>query len=511
MSENTTPQEELKPQEETTQTETTNTVETAPVEQKETEANPAQENVAPSVESLKEETAPVAKTDADGSPSVGSKIDLDDIASQGVTEGSTAAMNEALKAEPTPEELEAREEAAKVAAAKKEENTQKYQQFKSKVGTEEVVEVSVVEKVRGGLRVESDGFLMFMPVSLISGSRVEDSDIESMVGSKANVLLVDSDDSRESIVVSRKQLIEQEAYDKINVGDTVKGKVTSVPSFGVFVDLGGVEGLIHISRIAHERVEKPSDVFKVGDEVEAKIIEINKKKGNIALSRKALLDSPWKGISDEFAEGSTHKGQVKAIQDFGAYIEMKPGIDGLVRLSEFSWTKRTNSASEEVTVGDEVEFYVMKVNEDKKQADLSIKRLTTDPWEEVPEKYKIGETYKATVNEIVEKGCRVQVGGEIAAFMPKGRMRPVLKNNTIPYTPGQEVDVVVIDIDTEKGNMFVAPKVEGREFKQDDNFGGGRGRGGNRKSEKIPKEHDGKQSGSFSLGDMLGDILKQGE
>jgi small subunit ribosomal protein S1 len=193
------------------------------------------------------------------------------------------------------------------------------------------------------------------------------------------------------------------------------------------------------------------------------------------------------------------------------YVEMKPGVEGLIRMQELSWTRR-GRLEDMYKTGDEVEFYVINVNEDKGQADLSIKRLTTDPWSDVAEKYKIGDNYQGKVNEIVEKGVRITVNGEVDAFMPKGRMRSVLKNGTIPYVTGQEVEVTVIDLDADKQSMILSPKGEGQGQGGFDNDGGGRRGGGKRgKSEPIPKEHDGKNSGSFSLGDMLGNLFGSSE
>lgn len=440
-------------------------------------------------------------------------MDIADKAEMGVTAEATAKMEEALKAEPTAEELAAREEAEKLEAAKKEENKKLYEEYKAKKGSDETITVSVIAKVRGGLRVEKDGFQMFLPAALVSSSRTEDEELEKMVGQNVKVQVSDADDERESIVVSRKAIAEKEAWENIKVGEVVKGKVTSVPTFGVFLDVGGVEGLLHVSRISHKRVEDPSSMFKKGDELEVKIIEVNQSKGKISLSRKELEDSPWKNASSEFTEGSTHSGKVKNITNFGMYVEMKPGVEGLVRMNELSWTRR-GRIEDMYKAGDEVEFYVMNVNEDKGQADLSIKRLTTDPWEDVAEKYTVGETYKGSVKEIVEKGVRFNVNNEVDAFMPKSRMRPILKNGTIPYDLNQEVEVVVIDLDASKQSMILAPKVEGKSY-DSDNFGGGdrpgRGDRGGRKGEPIPKEHDGKNAGSFSLGDMLGNLLTNKE
>lgn len=484
-------------------TNTTESPTTQPVESPAPEAAAAEATEAKPSEEASQSKAEESKDDGNS--------DIADKAELGVTAEATAKMEEALKAEPTPEELAAREELEKAAAAKKEEDRKNYQAYKELKGNGETFLIEVIAKVRGGLRVEKDGFQMFLPTSLLSPSRVEDSELDSYIGKKMNVEVADADDERESIVVSRKAIVEREAWEKLNVGDVVKGQVTSVPSFGVFVDLGGVEGLLHVSRISHQRVENPSDRFKKGDEVEVKIIEINKKKGNISLSRKELEDSPWKGASEEFKEGSSHKGKVRNLTNFGIYVEMKPGVDGLIRMNELSWTRRVGRAEDMYKTGDEVEFYVIGVNEEKGQADLSIKRLTDNPWEDVAEKYKIGTEHKGKVNEVVEKGVRISVNDEIDAFMPKGRMRSVLKNGVIPYTQGQEVEVVVIDLDADKQSMILSPKGEQeRQSGGDSGFGGGdRGgrRGGARKGENIPKEHDGKQSGSFSLGDMLGNLF----
>jgi len=485
-------------------------------ETKAAETVSSDDNTSSEADKVAEEVPPTSGTESQtaSAPVDKEPQEVTDKVELGVTAEATAKMEEALKAEPTAEELAAREETEKIAAAKKEENKKKYQEYKAKVGTGETLSVNVLAKVRGGLRVVRDDFQMFLPASLLSSARVEDTELDQIVGKDLVVEIVDSDDERQSIVVSRKSLVEKEAWEKINVGDIVKGRVTSVPAFGVFVDLGGIEGLLHVSRISHKHVDNPQSMFKKGDEVEVKITEINKSKGKISLSRKELEESPWKGASEEFPNGSTHKGKVKNLTNFGGYIEMKPGVEGLVRMNELSWTRRINQISDVMKTGDELEFYVIGVNEEKGQADLSIKRLTSNPWDDVAEKYKIGETYKGKVAEIFEKGARVTINDEIDAFMPMSRMRPILKNGVVPYQLGQDVEVVVVDLSAEQSSMIIAPKVEGKDYSQDNSGGrsrddrGGR-KGGSRRKENIPKEHDGNQSGSFSLGDMLGNLFEK--
>lgn len=320
------------------------------------------------------------------------------------------------------------------------------------------IEVEIIGVVKGGLRVSFEGELLFLPASFYDSNKYTSEELEKFVGQKVNVKIIDvnADPNMPSIpVVNRKLVLESEVYDRIKVGDIVSGPITSVATFGAFVDLGGAEGLIHISRLAHHHVKDPKSVVKKGDVVTVKVIEVEKANKRIALSKKDLEASPWDEIEAKFPIGSICKGIVRRMTDFGAYVELAPGVDGLVRNNELSWTTRINKPSDILKIGDEKEFFVMTNSAQKSSITLSYRRLTENPWESFKDKYVHDFKAKATIKNVHDKGALVTVGDEqIDAFMPKSK----ILNSAVEITDGAEIDVYVIEVVPEKESLIVRPE-----------------------------------------------------
>ena len=360
-------------------------------------------------------------------------------------------------------------------------------------------EVEITSKTRGGFRVSYKDLPLFLPISHFSLKRKpDDSELENLEGQKLDVLVQDIKEIEGSttIVVSRKPILESAIWDKLNVGDKVEGTVTSTPQFGIFLDIGGVEGLIHVSRISNARVEHPKDVAKKGDKLEALIIDLDKENKKIGLSRKELEPSLWDGVEQEFPAGSTQKGIVRRLTEFGAYVELKPGVDGLLRNGEISWTKRINHPSQVLKAGESIDVYVAKVNEEKGMATLSIKQLMDNPWDTLAEKYPIESVYHAEVLDINPKGVVFALNEQIDGFMPKSKLKSILKGNNIPYEKGEKVEVIISEIDPSTESLILTPKgVEQVEAKP-------------RSEDKVSGNYK-KQKGdsSFTIGDLLGENL----
>ena len=249
------------------------------------------------------------------------------------------------------------------------------------------IEVEIKGRIRGGLRAIYKEMPLFLPASHFSLKRTPTEQELTDAAGKTMVVQVhelqEYDEGRKAVIVSRKHLLTEDFWTRISVGDIVEGKVSSIATFGVFVDLGGVEGLIHISRLSQVHVDDPNKFMKKGDTVKAVVVELDRTKNRIALSRKELEESPWKDVETLFLVGTQHTGIVRRLTDFGAYIELKPGVDGLLRTPEISWTKRIKKPSDVLKANSEIPVEILSVSEDKQTVSLSYKKTQPNPWHQL--------------------------------------------------------------------------------------------------------------------------------
>lgn len=447
---------------------------------------------------------------------------------------STPTPEEAAAPTPTPEEAAAAEEARLAAKRERErkraeENARRQkeqeerdatfaelEQIKANDGT---IIVNVGEKVKGGYRVTYKNVKLFLPSSHYSLKRVmENAEADEAIGKDFTVHIIEAkkdEQNRTTLVVSRKRLLEEEFYALIKAGDTVTGTVSSISSFGVFVDLnGGVEGLIHISRLSQHRVEDATGLYKRGDKIEAKVISIDREKHRISLSRREFEPSPWEGLTEKFPTGLRAMGKVKRLAEFGAYVALAPGIEGLLRNSELSWGRRVGHPSEILKVGQDIMVQVLSTDEAKKRLALGYKQTQPNPWESVAERFPIGTEVTVTLSQSTPRGLVVRVSDDLEGFMPRGRMGG-FANKTSSLVPGDSIESVVIDINGESETFILAPKdtsyADGEAPAERGNNRGDRnqdrgGRGGrsdmrDRDEVKIAPELQGQQS--INLMDLL--------
>ncbi len=376
-----------------------------------------------------------------------------------------------------------------------------------------IIDVYVAGRIKGGLRVLYKDFPMFLPASHFSLKRnPAEQELVDVVNHTLRVRIHEmqqDETNRKTVVVSRKSLLEDEFWSKISIGDIVEGPVSSVATFGVFIDLGGIEGLIHISRLSQLHVDDPKKLAKKGQILRAVVVEIEKEKKRIALSRKELEESPWKNIENEFAIGSVHKGVVRRLTDFGAYIELRAGIDGLLRTGEMSWTKRIKHPSEVVKVDDEVEVWILSSSEEKKTVSLSLKRTLPNPWQDLAAKYPIGTETKAKVAQIMTQGTVLTVGEEVDGFMPRSKMTAVLKGKKIPYSIGEEVDVIIADLNPDQESLILTPKVDEEALAAQRQEAAARRQHSPRPQRQESAIQQDATLGAFSFGDLLSEKMKQ--
>lgn len=330
------------------------------------------------------------------------------------------------------------------------------------------IEGTVTRSVKGGLIVDV-GMEAFLPASQVDRRPVKD--LETWVGKKILLLVVEMDTAKGNVVVSRRKLLEKEAAAKrtetlktLQVGTVCKGTVTSLTGFGAFVDIGGVEGLLRITDVSWGWVGKLSDALKVGEAIDVKVLKFDPATGKIGLGRKQLTPKPWDSVESKCPTGTIQKGKVTSVADFGAFVEIEPGIEGLVHQSEFSWKDRGAKPKDQLKVGDEVFVYVLSINKAEEKMALSLKRAGENPWVEAAQQYRPGTRVKGVVTNMLPIGAFVRLPSGIEGMI---RLQDLswTKNYTHPkevLTVGQEVEAVVVEVNptTEKMNLGLKQLVE---------------------------------------------------
>src|SRR5688500_4731610 len=322
----------------------------------------------------------------------------------------------------------------------------------------------VTKKIKGGLLVDI-GVPVFLPASQVDIRRP--GEISDWIGRDIDALILKIDEERRNIVISRRKLIEEErikqkkdTLERIQVGQIVKGTVKNIADFGAFIDLGGIDGLLHITDMSWGRLNHPSDLLKIDQEVEVKVLQIDKDKEKIALGLKQKEASPWENIETKYAVGSVHEAEVVNIMSYGAFTKLEEGVEGLVDISEMSWTKRINHPSEVVTQGQKVQVKVLEINKDKQEISLGMKQVEENPWERVSEKYPPGSVVSGKVRNIANYGAFVEIEegsdgllhvSDLSWTKKIGHPSEVLKK-------GEDVEAVVLSVDQEKQRIALSLK-----------------------------------------------------
>ncbi|MDG2200637.1 MAG: 30S ribosomal protein S1 [Phycisphaerales bacterium] len=328
----------------------------------------------------------------------------------------------------------------------------------------DIIEGKATRKIKGGLLVDI-GVPVFLPASQVDIRRP--SDIGIFIGKMVRAEILKIDEERRNIVISRRKLIEREraeAKDKllnsISENETITGTVTNIADFGAFVDLGGIDGLLHITDMSWGRVNHPSEVCKVNDTIEVKILKIDLEKEKIALGLKQMEPSPWDGVDERFPINERVTGKVVSLVSYGAFVELSQGIEGLVHISEMSWTKRINHPSELVNVGDEIEVVVLDINPEKHEISLGIKQTEVNPWELVAERYPPGTIIEGQVRNLTNYGTFIEIEPGIDGLLHVSDMSwtEKISHANEKYKKGDAVECVVLDIDQNKQRVGLGVK-----------------------------------------------------
>ncbi|MEO1766130.1 30S ribosomal protein S1 [Thiobacter aerophilum] len=356
-----------------------------------------------------------------------------------------------------------REKAKRIAA---------WQELEQAMENNQLVKGVITGKVKGGLTVMINGIRAFLPGSLVDVRPVKDT--TPYEGKEFEFKVIKLDKKRNNVVVSRKAVLEatlgaerQALLENLKEGMVVKGIVKNITDYGAFVDLGGIDGLLHITDLAWRRVKHPSEVLAVGDEVEAKVLKFDQEKNRVSLGLKQLGDDPWVNISRRYPPGTRLFGKVTNLTDYGAFVEIEPGIEGLVHVSEMDWTNKNVHPAKVVQVGDEVEVMILEIDEERRRISLGMKQCKPNPWEEFAANYKKGDKVKGQIKSITDFGVFIGLPGGIDGLVHLSDLswsqpgEEAVRN----YKKGDEVEAVVLAIDPERERISLGIKqVEGDPF-----------------------------------------------
>ncbi len=339
-----------------------------------------------------------------------------------------------------------------------------WEKVTSEKGEGDEVTGKVLRKIKGGLLVDI-GVNVFLPASQVDIRRPRD--IGEYVGKDIQCLILKVDESRRNIVVSRRKLIEdrraamkKELLETLEEKQLRKGVVKNIADFGAFVDLGGTDGLLHITDMSWDRIGHPSEMVKIEDEIEVVILNIDREKEKIALGLKQKENNPWEDVTEKYPVGSKHQGEVVNVMSYGAFVKLEAGIEGLVHISEMSWVKRINHPTELVNVGDLVDVVVLGINTDKEEISLGMKQTTPNPWDEVAEKFPPGTIVNGVVRNLTNYGAFIELEEGIDGLLHVSDMSWVRKisHANEMFKKGDEVRCQVISVDTERKRIALGLK-----------------------------------------------------
>ena len=324
---------------------------------------------------------------------------------------------------------------------------------------------TIIRRIKGGFVVDVDGIQAFLPGSQIDVRPVQEFD--SYLGQEMEFKIVKINQLRKNVVLSRKALLHnvlreqrESLFDEIATGQIIEGVVKNITDFGVFVDLGGIDGLLHITDLSWGRVNHPSEVTEVGETISVKIIDIDREKQRISLGLKQLTPHPWENVESKYPVGTKISGKVVSLTNYGAFVELETGVEGLVHVSEMSWTRSVHRPDEVVQMGEEVEAHVLSIDAQERKIALGFKQLQPDPWEGVDERYVIGSTLKGTVRNLTQFGAFVELEEGVDGLIHVSDLSwtKVVHHPKEVLRKGDEVEVKVLEVSRENHRIGLGLK-----------------------------------------------------
>ena len=328
-----------------------------------------------------------------------------------------------------------------------------------------VIKGRIMRRIKGGYTVDLGGVEAFLPGSHVDLRPVPDMD--ALVNQEYEFRVLKINRRRSNVIVSRRVLLEEERDSKrqdllqtLAEGQVVTGKAKNITEYGVFVDLGGLDGLLHITDMSWKRIRHPREMVTLGQDLELKVLSFDKDNQKVSLGLKQLVPDPWQDITARFPEASRHNGKVTNLVDYGAFVELEPGVEGLVHISEMSWTRKLRHPSQMVRQGDEVEVVILGVDPEKKRISLGMKQIKPNPWELVGEKYPEGTILEGVIKNITEFGLFVGLSDEIDGMIHLSDISwdKAGEEAVKDYTKGQDIQAKIIDVDVEKERISLGIK-----------------------------------------------------
>ena len=329
----------------------------------------------------------------------------------------------------------------------------------------EVVRGTLTKRIKGGVVVDLFGIDAFLPGSQIDLRQIPD--INALIGQEYDLKVIKVNKARRNIVVSRRVVLEEErnkqrgdVLETLEKGQVRKGIVKNITDFGAFIDLGGVDGLLHITDMSYKRINHPTEMLQLGQEVEVMVLDFNDKKERISLGMKQLKPHPWKDIAERYPEGAIVKGKVVSITDYGAFVELDSGVEGLIHVSEMSWTQHVKHPSKILSVGQEVEAVVLKVEEDAERISLGMKQLESDPWDSIETELPPGARVVGEIRNIASFGAFVEIKEGVDGLIHVSDMswtKKITHPNEM-VKKGDKVECVVLAVDKEKRRISLSMK-----------------------------------------------------
>ena len=330
---------------------------------------------------------------------------------------------------------------------------------------EEVVKGVINGKVKGGFTVDVNGIRAFLPGSLVDVRPVRDT--THLEGKELEFKVIKLDQKRNNVVVSRRSVLEAEnsaereaLLESLQEGQQVKGIVKNLTDYGAFVDLGGVDGLLHITDMAWKRIKHPSEIVNVGDEIDVKVLKFDRERNRVSLGLKQLGEDPWVAIKARYPEGTRVQARVTNLTDYGCFAELEEGVEGLVHVSEMDWTNKNIHPSKVVQVGDEVEVMVLDIDEERRRISLGIKQCKSNPWEDFSSQFNKGDRISGTIKSITDFGIFIGLDGGIDGLV---HLSDISWNDTGEdavrnYKKGDELETVILSIDPERERISLGVK-----------------------------------------------------
>ncbi len=351
-----------------------------------------------------------------------------------------------------------------ILSREKAEKMKVWDQIESAYQTKEVVTGRVIERIKGGLAVDI-GVRAFLPGSQVDVRPIRN--LESLRGQELRMRVIKVNKKRGNIVLSRKVVLEEELTDMkdktlgaLEEGRVFRGVVKNLTDYGAFIDLGGIDGLLHVTDMSYGRINHPSELFNVGDQVEVVVLKFDRESERVSLGYKQLAPDPWESASERFPVGARVKGKVVSLADYGAFIELEPGVEGLIHVSEMSWSKRVKHPSKVLSVGDMVEAMVLQVDPGERRISLGLKQVEPNPWELLAEKYEPGSRIEGRVRNLTDFGAFVEVEEGIDGLIHISDLtwNKRVKHPSEVIKKGDTVEAVVLNIDADNQRLSLGLK-----------------------------------------------------